>query len=63
MTPEESDARLRRIYEDWRRWCEANRGNGIRRVDDGTGRQPLAKRAHVNDLQPAKDDRDEGATP
>jgi hypothetical protein len=63
MTPEESDARLRRIHEEWRRWCEANRGNSIRRLDDGAQRPPLAKATHASLAATAPSERSEGATP
>jgi hypothetical protein len=33
MTPEESDARLRRIHEEWQRWCKAHPTGGFRIAD------------------------------
>jgi hypothetical protein len=49
MTPEESDARLRKIHEEWREWCQRNplpkfpeaienpsdEGDAQRRTEDG----------------------------
>jgi hypothetical protein len=34
MTPEESDARLRAIHEEWRRWCAANPVGDVRRSSE-----------------------------
>jgi hypothetical protein len=40
MTPEESDARLRRIHEEWRRWCAAHPTGGFREADTGSRDKP-----------------------
>ena len=34
MTPEESDARLRKIHEEWRRWCAAHPTGDFRQADE-----------------------------
>jgi hypothetical protein len=34
MTPEESDARLRKIHEEWRRWCAEHPNGDFRQTGE-----------------------------
>lgn len=41
MTPEESDARLRQIHDEWRRWCAAHPVADFRRSDDAAKQEAM----------------------
>ena len=42
MTPEESDARLRQIHDEWRRWCAAHPATDFRWLDDAARQEAMA---------------------